>query len=453
MTIANATVNSVKITSGTSINITTLEVQSTADLYVYKVSSAGVRTDLVITTDYTVNAGLTTITLLVALGASEFAVASYGIDMTQDSNFTNSGAFNVETLEDNLDKLTLAIKEDRRDIARGIKFALETELTDIDVPDMASKAGYYLKVNDTEDGLEWVDGAGPTGATGATGPAGADGEGAGDALVANPLSQFAATTSSQLAGVISDETGSGALVFATSPTLVTPVLGVATATSVNGCTLTSGTLNGSVTGTNTGDQTTVTGNSGTTNALVSATTTVNVSSATAPTTGQVLTATGDSAATWQTPAGGSSVVVQVKNATYTTVGTTTTQMPADGTIPQNTEGAEFMSLAITPTSATNKLLINVVVFLSHTASSQRGAALFQDSTANAIAAAGSSDASYDSSCISYSHYMTAGTTSATTFKVRCGANSAGTLTFNGVSGSVSYGTASTCSITITEIAV
>src|SRR3989338_7123627 len=44
--------------------------------------------------------------------------------------------------------------------------------------------------------------------------------GGGDALVANPLSQFAATTSLQLLGVISDETGSGASVFATSPTFV-----------------------------------------------------------------------------------------------------------------------------------------------------------------------------------------------------------------------------------------
>lgn len=58
-----------------------------------------------------------------------------------------------------------------------------------------------------------------------TGNKGADGAGTGDALVANPLSQFAATTSAQLAGVISDETGSGALVFATSPTLITPALG------------------------------------------------------------------------------------------------------------------------------------------------------------------------------------------------------------------------------------
>lgn len=36
---------------------------------------------------------------------------------------------------------------------------------------------------------------------------------------ASPLSQFAATTSAQLAGVISDETGTGALVFANSPAL------------------------------------------------------------------------------------------------------------------------------------------------------------------------------------------------------------------------------------------
>lgn len=53
------------------------------------------------------------------------------------------------------------------------------------------------------------------------------------ATTSNKLSAFAATTSAELAGVISDETGSGALVFATSPTLVTPTLGVATATSIN----------------------------------------------------------------------------------------------------------------------------------------------------------------------------------------------------------------------------
>jgi hypothetical protein len=48
-------------------------------------------------------------------------------------------------------------------------------------------------------------------------------------------------TSLELKTGCSDETGSGALVFATSPTLVTPTLGVATATSINGLTVTSST--------------------------------------------------------------------------------------------------------------------------------------------------------------------------------------------------------------------
>jgi len=43
-----------------------------------------------------------------------------------------------------------------------------------------------------------------------------------------------ATTSAELAGVISDETGSGKLVFETSPTLVTPALGAATYTTLGG---------------------------------------------------------------------------------------------------------------------------------------------------------------------------------------------------------------------------
>ena len=58
------------------------------------------------------------------------------------------------------------------------------------------------------------------------------------AYTSNKLSAFSATTSSELAGVISDETGSGALVFATSPSLTTPTLGVASATSVNKVTIT-----------------------------------------------------------------------------------------------------------------------------------------------------------------------------------------------------------------------
>ena len=52
------------------------------------------------------------------------------------------------------------------------------------------------------------------------------------AYVANKLSVFASTTSAELAGVISDETGTGVLVFSNSPTLVTPTIGAALATSI-----------------------------------------------------------------------------------------------------------------------------------------------------------------------------------------------------------------------------
>lgn len=57
--------------------------------------------------------------------------------------------------------------------------------------------------------------------------------GGGDALTSGNLSQFAATTSAQLLGVISDETGTGALVFAGSPTFTGTVnLAAATATGL-----------------------------------------------------------------------------------------------------------------------------------------------------------------------------------------------------------------------------
>ena len=55
-------------------------------------------------------------------------------------------------------------------------------------------------------------------------------------VTTDKLSVHAATTSAELAGVISDETGSGALVFGTSPTLVTPVLGTPTSVTLTNAT-------------------------------------------------------------------------------------------------------------------------------------------------------------------------------------------------------------------------
>ena len=51
---------------------------------------------------------------------------------------------------------------------------------------------------------------------------------------ASGVAAFLATpTSANLATAMTNETGTGVLVFATSPTLVTPTLGAATATTIN----------------------------------------------------------------------------------------------------------------------------------------------------------------------------------------------------------------------------
>lgn len=52
------------------------------------------------------------------------------------------------------------------------------------------------------------------------------------ATFSNNLSAFSSTSSAQLASILSDKTGTGSAVFATSPLLVTPLLGAATATSL-----------------------------------------------------------------------------------------------------------------------------------------------------------------------------------------------------------------------------
>ena len=58
-------------------------------------------------------------------------------------------------------------------------------------------------------------------------------------LCAGIAAFLAQPTSANLATAVTGETGTGALVFATSPTLVTPTLGAATATSINNLTITS----------------------------------------------------------------------------------------------------------------------------------------------------------------------------------------------------------------------
>jgi hypothetical protein len=151
---------------------------------------------------------------------------------------------------------------------------------------------------------------------------------------------------------------------------------------------------------------------------------------------------------------GYGAVLQVVNTQTGAVAAGTVAIPADDSIPQNTEGTEMMTATITPKSATNKLKITVVAYVAHTALTTITAALFQDSTANALACGGVYSVSASVLCnIKFEHYMTAGTTSATTFKVRIGGNTASAVTLNGVAGSRVFGGVLNSSITIEEIQV
>jgi len=149
------------------------------------------------------------------------------------------------------------------------------------------------------------------------------------------------------------------------------------------------------------------------------------------------------------------LVVQRVSTQTGAVASGSTAFPIDDTIPQITEGDQYMSLAITPQDANNILVITVTIMGSEsTAASYAGfyAALFQDATANALAAMGASNyvSANNPTEVVFTHIMTAGTTSATTFRVRAGVPT-GTFVFNGVSGPTrQMGGVMASSIQITE---
>lgn len=221
-------------------------------------------------------------------------------------------------------------------------------------------------------------------------------------------------TSAQLAAALSDETGTGSAVFANTPVLITPKIDTITEnTSGNGTTI---------------------------NGVLIKSSLINGSFITGGTIGNTQVATG--------------AVVQMVNVESGAVATGTTLTPADDTIPQSTEGDQYMSLAITPKATTNILVIQVVVFGSSSVSNDIACTLFQDSTANALAVTTQGSFAAGARVTNtLTHKLVAGTTSSTTFKVRVGQQSAGTYTFNGFSAGRFYGGAAASSMLIWEIKV
>jgi len=149
----------------------------------------------------------------------------------------------------------------------------------------------------------------------------------------------------------------------------------------------------------------------------------------------------------------SEMVQQVYTQT-SAVQTGTATIPHDDTIPQNTEGTEFITLAITPANAANILNIDVTLNIAISAASTLIiAALFQDTTANALAVSAAHGIAGGNGHIvlRIQYSMVAGTTSATTFKIRAGGAGASTVTLNGHGAAREFGGAMYSGMRITEV--
>jgi len=150
-------------------------------------------------------------------------------------------------------------------------------------------------------------------------------------------------------------------------------------------------------------------------------------------------------------------VLQVQHAVLTTFYSNSTNIPIDDSLPQITEGGEILTLSITPKSATSKLLIDCCFSVTTSdGTTIAGIFLFKNSDVDALAGAWSRTVASNNpmSPLSFKHYMTSGTTSAITFRVRGGGiGQAPVFQINGGSGTRYLGGALASTITITEVAV
>lgn len=155
---------------------------------------------------------------------------------------------------------------------------------------------------------------------------------------------------------------------------------------------------------------------------------------------------------------GTSTIVQKVSAVVTATSTGATNTPFDDTIPQITEGNEFITVTITPINSSNILEIDFDALFGEEANNDSPliVAIHQDATANALYAKpfinGAGSATQDYYPVTGKYRMVAGTTSATTFRLRAGFVT-GTVRINGSGGGRKLGGAISSYLTVTEIAV
>jgi hypothetical protein len=170
--------------------------------------------------------------------------------------------------------------------------------------------------------------------------------------------------------------------------------------------------------------------------------------------GEVLTSNGSgSDPTFQTPSSSGILIQQVRTRTGTVQGISAV-IPFDDTIPQITEGAEVTTLSITPTNSSNILLIECTITMGAGglgAVPYATAALFRDSTANALTATTVTVQALEIQSATLVAYEAAGSTSSTTFRLRAGPDGAQTINVNGTGGAQRFGGVCNTVLVVSEI--
>jgi hypothetical protein len=152
-----------------------------------------------------------------------------------------------------------------------------------------------------------------------------------------------------------------------------------------------------------------------------------------------------------------SIIQSVHNNAYSVVSGAAT-IPFDGTIPQNTEGFEAMTLSITPTSVTNIIRIEACAICWTAGTNVQGAyALFRDSFgADALAVVPSGPqvtGNGGSFGPPFRFQEVVGSLATQTYRVRVGGNDGSTMYFNDQAGLGKYSGRIRSYMTLTEIAV
>jgi hypothetical protein len=140
-------------------------------------------------------------------------------------------------------------------------------------------------------------------------------------------------------------------------------------------------------------------------------------------------------------------------AAFSAASSTTATIPYDDTIPQITEGAEFMTVVYTPKYVGSVLEISGLISMQLSSNDLITVAIFRDAVVDALAAssAGYYDAGSNNDSTPFLAHFVVTAINPITFRVRAGAASALTLTVNGKTAARKYGTIPKSWICVKEI--